>query len=257
MKRSYKFIAVLLIFSGMISCQKTPQDEIGTNDFDDLSYYNFGSEFFHYDLPLTEPEKVCLEPLLIHDYLLVGFVDEQNSLFDQKYMSKIENDIDQIGLFKPVDWNLSISALQLGDETDYHYWLLLLQTKEKKTYSQLKEIIELLEKETTVAYVNLTFEAKNNECLYGCTDMNIMGSYPFFMVRVEDDDNLSDLFAVMEKTNTFISGKYSKNIYYIMTYKNSKGNAVQMANYFYNTGKFTATNPQFYYSNIPVTYTQE
>jgi len=245
----------MLILSGVISCQKTPQDEIGTSDFDDLFHYNFGSAFFYYNLPLTEPEKVFLEPFLVHDYLLVGFVDEQHSLFNQAYMSKIENDINQIGLFKPVDWNLSMPILHLGDEIDYHYWLLLLQTKEKKTYFQLKEIIELLEKETTVAYVNLAFEEKSNDCFYGCTDMNIMGSYPSFLVRVKDDDNLSDLFAVMEKTNTFISGKYSKNIYYIMTDKYSKGNAMQMANYFYNTGKFTATQPHFSY--IPLIYTQE
>jgi len=247
MKTSFKFIAIMLIMSGVISCQKTPQNEISTSDFDDLSYYNFGSEFFNYNLPLIEPEKVFLEPYLIHDYLLVGFVDELYSLFDQKYMSKIENDIDQIGLFKPVDWNLSSPLLHLGDDTNYYYWLMWLQTKEKKTYFQLKEIIELLEKETTVAYVNLAFEGINE--FFSC--------HSSFLVRVKDDNDLSDLFAVMEKTNTFISGKYSENIYYIMTDKKSKGNALQMANYFYNTGKFMATQPNFYYSNIFDIFTQE
>jgi hypothetical protein len=72
-----------------------------------------------------------------------------------------------------------------------------------------------------------------------------MASFPLFYVRVKNTGDLSDLHAVAEETNTKILYGFDNNIFTVLAEKTSKGDALQMANYFRETGKFVGAQPCF------------
>jgi len=61
--------------------------------------------------------------------------------------------------------------------------------------------------------------------------------------------DIDELYELVNNTNTWIEEE--KNSYTVIgVNKNSQGNALQMANYFYETGIFHYTQPNFHYFDI-------
>ena len=192
-------------------------------DKDELSYYgNF------YD---SNDKKTFLDGRFLNNCLLVGYPKQVQG-------TEIIDYLNQTGLFNPVDTS-DLQALPNHAYIDFS--ALIVYTKENKTCSQLKEIIHTLEKADIIAFASLT-AGKSDEPDWTYTDEIAVG--------VKDKDDLSDLYAVMEETNTRI--KKQTEIYYLLGVgKNSMGNAVQVANYFYETGKFKYAHPNFLTYAVP------
>ena len=97
-----------------------------------------------------------------------------------------------------------------------------------------------------VAFANLGFCSNTIECSHRA----YLTCYVY--VFVKDVNDLSDLYAVVQETNTRIieQDPYMPRWFTISAGKNSKGNALQMANYFYETGKFAAAQPCFWETKI-------
>ena len=182
---------------------------------DELFYYYQGNKFF-------------LDDVFLNDWLLIGFYQSAQD-------SEIVDYLSQTGLFKPVDEsNIFYHAKE--DENDYH--LIFVNTKSQKTCLQLKEIVRTLEKSSIVAYANLCFDDDNCHGFY-CT--NIMASTSYFAITSFYPDDISNMYLIMTETNTRIFNvpfQYLPGVYILTADKNSKGNAMQMSQYFYEKGKF-------------------
>ncbi|MDR3365812.1 MAG: hypothetical protein LBO71_02455 [Prevotellaceae bacterium] len=183
-------------------------------------YYSYGDE------------KVFLDSLFLNDYLLVGFENQDRS-------EKVIDLINETGMFHAT----GKSDIFRNSQEDSHS-LLLVQTLTPKTCSQLKKIIEQLENNPDVAFSNLTF--KGTFCIgFDCSDVMIYTDE--FTVKVKDENNLSDLQDIAKETNTKIKeqNKFMPDVYILSADKTSKGNSLQMSNYFYETGKFVYVEPNF------------
>ena len=215
---------------------------------DEYYYYKFYYSFLP-NHPLEKVEKIILDNREFrNDCLIVGF-------FDHLQDAEMVDYINQTGLFKPAyaDDIILRPGTVPGFTRDYHS--MYIEFKSPQSCSKLKEIIRTLEKSPIVAFVNLVFEGGNEspwefekQSLY----THIFAFSEAFSVVVENENDLSDLSALIQETNTWISGRYG-NTLSIGTNKNSKGNAMEMANYFWETGKFV-TYPMMLMMIAQVTY---
>ena len=173
-------------------------------------------ELFYNDDLNKSGSKIFFDYSFMNDCLLVG-------LEPQVQLEEMHDYLMSTGLFKAVS---GLPTLQAYDKNSIMY----AYTKEKYTCSQLKEIISILEQSSLVAYANLTFRyyAMPGE----------------FIVELKKGTDFSDIETLMQETNTKMIRKAGA-WYYLSADKNSKGNSLQMAQYFYETGKFSATWPCF------------
>lgn len=209
-------------------------------------------ELYHYVFkPVddhTVPREYKLQKEILCDYL-------SDFLYLYFYLKATDDEIvdflDQTDLFEPVYADSILRAdYSLMTIPDYKRWenpvnaaLLCVKTKESKTYAQLNEIIRTLHMSSIVRLAKHTF------CSPTALDCLIIISFsPYFHVQVKDRNDLSDLYAVMEKTNTWIIDSIQDEFspdngtwFLLAADKNSKGDGRQMANYFYETGKFSST----------------
>ena len=186
-------------------------------------------ELFYY----VSDEKRFLDDIFLNDWLLVGFESQVQD-------TEIVNYINQTGLFNSVDANQIFN--HACSEDDYH--MMFVNTKKPQTCSQLKEIILTIEKASIVAYASLSF--KGQFCRgFVCSDFMAFSHY--FLVAVKDKDDLDDLYSVAQETNTWIKGpnQFNSDLFILRANKNSKGNAIQMIQYFQETGKFVYADPNF------------
>ncbi|MCL2683038.1 MAG: BACON domain-containing protein [Bacteroidales bacterium] len=215
--------------------QEAAENPLPELDCEDELYYYYDDEkkFYVDQLSLDEP--------FLKDWLLVGFVSRANDV-------EIVNYINQTGLFKPVNASdIWYHARLQMYEHDSH--LIFVNTKEQKTCKQLKEIIRTLEKSPIVTYANITLGHEE----YGMPNFtNIVSWSQYFYVKVKDENDLSDLFAVIQETKTqFIKqDTFMPKWFMLSADKKSMGNALRMSQYFYETGKFVATTPDFIGSTV-------
>ena len=141
--------------------------------------------------------------------------------------------IEQTGLFMPVNPKF---IFRLAGHDGYEgAALVYVRTKKQHTCTQLKEIIETLQNNDIVISANLSFFTDNFG--FKCSASYIR----YFYVTVNNPDDLTDLYSVAEETNTTVLFPYSTTMYCLRATKNSMGNSIQMANYFYETGKFSGS----------------
>jgi len=186
-----------------------------------------GEEFYYYD----GDKKIFWDDHFMNNWLHIAF-------YPQVQDEEIVDYINQTGLFK------TVKAREIFRWNNDYRVSLFAKTKEKYSCSQLNEIICMLEKTKIVAFANFSF-CYNDDC-------SILRSFSYeFYVQVKDKSDLSDLRAVAKETNTRIMHEfspYSWGIYGLRVDKCSKGDAMQMARYFYETGKFILTDPRSVYS---------
>ena len=222
-KTVWMTIALALL---LFSCGKHIESEAHNECRDELFYYYGGEKIFLTDhFPLR------------YDCLLVGFKpDVQNA----EIVSFIKN----AELFRPVEANKIFRPenRNFRSENDDGYNYLYVFTKRQKTCCQLKEIIINLEMVDIVSFAHNAFCYSFRHC----DDLRDLISFSYyFYVCVKDENDLADLYAVAQETNTKIirQDTFMPNWYTLSADKYSKGNALQMANYFYETGRFRASEP--------------
>lgn len=83
---------------------------------------------------------------------------------------------------------------------------------------------------------------------------NEIGIYDIFMCTLKDETSANHLSELLIKTNTRIVG-FSTDLdcYFIRADKNSKGDALDMANEFYESGYFKWAQPNFILQLVPST----
>jgi len=254
----FKYIAILLIVAGSAySCTKKESHQ----EFSCIEklFYDFPAcsgdkkglpqeicdsedELYYY----VDGEKIYLQDWLLNDWLVVGFDSQIKD-------NEIVDYINQTGLFKPVDIchirRMPSDYHQLSSD-ERNYARIYVNTNDPKTCTQLKETIKALEETPIVAFANLVFCWKNH----------LISFMPYFFVYVKTGkDVLSELHTVIQETNTILvknteiaklPGYEIFEKYTLTVNNNSKGNALQMANYFYETGYFDMVDTDWYGTNL-------
>jgi hypothetical protein len=204
--------------------------QMNTDEENPISGCDCKDELFYY----YHTEKRFFDTDFLNDYLLIVF----DTLIQD---SEIVNYINQIDLFNTVDTN-KIYTLK-------EYRLLFTNTTINRSCSQLKELISFVEKNPLITLANLTF---NTDAWFSGVYMDVMFFTDEFIVQLWYVNDLSNLNAVVQETNTRIKSQniYRPDVYIIGVDKNSNGNALQMSQYFSETGKFVYADPNFTWAKI-------
>jgi hypothetical protein len=186
-------------------------------------------EHFYY----TYNEKYYIDSLMQKDYLLIGFektylIEEINEFLNSQVIFNSENLVERF------------------DSRDYDYNLIIRKFKSPKSCLEIKEIIENLQTNEIIAFAAYTY--KGGFCIgLDCTEL--MSYCNEFLVSLNDTSNIHELHNLVDNTNTWIEEE--KESYVVIGVdKNSQGNALQMANYFYESGVFHFAHPNFHYFDL-------
>ncbi|NLJ82484.1 MAG: hypothetical protein GX330_05095 [Bacteroidales bacterium] len=204
-------MAFTLLFA---SCKKKESCE-----FVNFKYYN-GTQ---YDLGTLQ-----------NNYILIGV----DTIYSD---NQIRNFISTINYF---DQNYTYTIHTMGL---YKFKEVPLRLNSSKTCEQITQIISELEQNKIVAYAHYTMQT--NDCQnaiweeMGNLCINSYGSS--FYVKVFDESNLTDLNQKITETNIELvnQNEFMPKWFELRATKNSNGDALKMANYFYESGLFEYSEP--------------
>lgn len=113
---------------------------------------------------------------------------------------------------------------------------------EGTTQTQVKELITRLNKNKNVFISSPVFMYK---------DSSLEGLTENFIVKLKSPFDYSKLQRLAKETNTKIikQNQFEPSVYILQADKNSKGNAMEMANYFYEQNIFEFAEPDFLFLN--------
>lgn len=206
----------LLLFTMLfLSCTKeTPEDT-------PKSSCNF-TNYWYYIAPNNLGE-------LSNDYILVGFDTTYSEVAIRKFITGI-SDFDQHYRY-----------------TLYSNKYVALKFNSPKTCEAITDIIFNLQKNPIVEFASYTM--KTNDCHnmiwmpIGNLCVNTYSNH--FWVKVLDENKLTDLYKMIAETKTELleQDPLYKEWFLLKTTKNSKGDALKMVNYFYDSKLFAVTEP--------------
>ena len=184
--------------------------------------------FYYYD----DSQQPIRE--LSSEYLLIGS-DTSNR------EDRLIEFINQNNNFK----NISLS--EINHYLNYRYNLVAVKFRRSKNCKEITSMVKLLEKENLVDFVHYTIETDDcTNAIWEEIGEKCIDSYSnLFIVKVFNSNDLRSLDSITNKTNTRIlsQNKFMDNWFTLEATKLSGGDAMQMANYFYETGLFDAAEP--------------
>lgn len=111
----------------------------------------------------------------------------------------------------------------------------------------MTQLISDLEQKEIISYAHYTMQTDNCENLHWEDMGNLcVNSYSgLFYVKVLDNNDLTALHQTIAETNTELEEGDERipNLFVLKATKNSKGDALKMANYFHETGRFAYSEP--------------
>ena len=213
-------VLVCFFITFVVSCEKEESE---------YSYDLCEQGHFYY----TFDEKYYIDSLMQNDYLLIGF--------EKSFLNEQINDF----LNEQTDFK-SIDLVELHIRIDGDYKLVIRKFKTSKSCIEIGKIIQKLHEREIVAFAAYTYEG--GICIgFDCTEL--MSYSNEFLVKLNDSADTNKLNNLVNKTDAWIE-KVSNSFIVIGVDKNSLGNALQMANYFYETGLFYYAHPNFHYFDL-------
>lgn len=221
MKNLIFFVCLLgFIFFG---CEK----ELKNNDFSEIGECAFVN-FKYY-----QGEKDMLGEMSAN-YLIIGS-DTAQSDAAIKALLTTKNYLDH---------NFKVDIQQFPR---YKYKTFCVKLSHTRTCSEIAGIINDLKRSAVINYAHYAFQTNNcNNLVWEPIGEKCVDSYSaYFYVKLKDADDMAILNNVVSDTNTTIENKvqYMDNWYVLSADKNSKGDALKMANYFHETGFFESADP--------------
>lgn len=203
-----------------ISCSEddgiTPQ---GDCDFIDFKYYNGTKD------NLGE---------LQNNYLLIGVDTTYSDSQIQNFISTVDQ----------LDQNYTYT---IHTTAQYKFKEIPVRLKSSKTCEEITQIISELEQNTIVSYTHYTMKTDNCQNLIweqiGNLCINSYGSN--FYVKVFDPNDFTELSQKIAETNTELvkQNEFMPEWFELRATKNANGDALKMANHFYETGLFEHSEP--------------
>jgi hypothetical protein len=205
-----------------LSCHKDASETAPTCNFVGYFYY--------------QDAKFPIGEGLSNNYLLVSFDTTYSAADIRKFISSV-SDLDQN--YKYTLYDSKTAALKLN---------------RPRTCEEITGIIANLEKNPIVNFAHYTM--KSNDCQsWIWTPLGNLCVYYYsnlFNVKVIDQNNLTSLHKMMAETNTQLveQNQFMPDWFTLRATKNSKGDGLHMANYFYESKLFVVAEPD--YGKIPV-----
>lgn len=170
---------------------------------------------------------------LENNYILLGI----DSIYSD---NQIRNFISTISEFdQNYDYNIN--------KSNYKYKEIPLRLDTAKTCEQITQLISDLEQYAIVSYAHYTIKTDNclNLIWEPIGDLCVLCYTSNFYVKVFDENDLTDLSQTMAETNTELVQPITSlpGWYVLRATKHSNGDALQMANYFFETGLFKYSEP--------------
>jgi len=214
-----KYLLIGLAFICLISCEENIQFEKMPCTYVDFYYYN---DEPYYLGEMSEEYIFIAYDKSNDDYLIREFINSRD-FFDHS-----------------VDFSIN-------EYENYPYKYLISKLIRKCTCEEIAWILDSLKQNPMVAFAHYTIKTDNCSNIFwepiGKLCVNTYSN--IFYVRVKDGNNISDLNSIISETNTSIieQNEYMNNLFSVSAIKNSKGDALQMANYFFETGLFDSCEP--------------
>lgn len=231
-----------------------------------------------YHLTKKEPMKKYLSLFIFFSFLLVGCIvgcndrnetDNLQSSCDyinfkyyngtEDYLGELSNDYLLIACdttYTNIEIRDFISTVSYFDQnydytiytqTHYKYKEIPLKLKSSKTCQEIASIFFDLQQNSIISYVHYAIQTDNCEnAIWEPIGNLCINSYSsLFYVKVPHETNLTDLNSVITETNTELveQNEFMKKWFTLRATKNSNGDALKMANYFYETGLFESSEP--------------
>lgn len=216
-----KRIIVLIgfVFLALTSCKKEP----------DIGRSPCGFSGFEYSQ--DEPRQFGE---LRGDYVLIGS-DTSNSNNTIREFIKSKDYFDQNSIF------------ELPPYRSYGYKYIGVKLSKTCDCEEISWILNEIKQSPIIVFAHYTFYTDAfTEIISETMEFPIVDIYSnIFNVQLKDTNDLTDFNNTVHATNTrFIEqNRYKRDWYLVCADKNSNGDAVQMANYFYETGFFKASRP--------------
>lgn len=118
--------------------------------------------------------------------------------------------------------------------------IAIVEVEKGTTEEALKEITKQIEQDKNVISAQIFFLHEKDSVFQGITDR--------FVVKIKSPSDYSELERLATETKTTIieQNQFDKSKYVLSATKTSQGNALEMANYFFETGIFEYAEPEFY-----------
>ena len=184
----------------------------------------------HYTLSNNNVNDIS--SILLADYIYIGFSTEMP---DSDIVNFINNQPDLV----------DIDATSIHIEDYDTSKAVVAQFTTGKTCHQIHSFINQMNANEEVLYTSYTYQSS---FWIGETTYDVMTYGNLFYVRVTNADDLSALNATALETNTTIEFEHEflEGVYIMSTSKDSDGDALDMANYFQQTGNFEFAEIIFY-----------
>ena len=188
-----------------------------------------------------------------------GYIDFKYYKGTEDYLGELSNDYLLIACDNSHADNEIRDFISTVDYFDQNYEYIIytydfIKSKEipiklssSKTCEEITFIISDLQQNDIIKYAHYAVQPTGCNDLIGEPIGNIcMDTYScLFYVKVFDETDLTDLNNMMAETNTelFKQNEFMKNWFTLIATKESKGDALSMTNYFYESGLFEASEP--------------
>ncbi|HIP47606.1 MAG TPA: hypothetical protein EYG92_01370 [Lutibacter sp.] len=222
-------IALVLLTSLFVisSCRENESNEpTVTCNFVDFRYYHDEQV----SIGEMSNEYILLASDTINSDFLITSLIESKDYFDKTYDYEI---------VKP---------------SNYKYKHIVVKLNTESNCIKITKFMQDLELSSIIDYVHYTMDTEFCTNFLGepMGEKCVVSYGSNFYVKVNDADDLTDLYDVIQETNTYFEyqNEFMPEWCRLRADKNSKNNALQMANYFYETNKFLAVDYGFY--RIPV-----
>lgn len=176
-----------------------------------------------------------------NDYLLIGI----DTAYSDKQIKSMISGLNQF------DRRYNYLIHKSGT---YRYKEIPLKLNISKSCTEIAQIIDDLEQIQMVSYTHYTMQTEdcNNLIWESIGDLCINSYGSNFYVKVFDENDLSDLNSTITQTNTELvkQNKFMPKWFELRATKSSSGDALAMANYFFETRLFAHSEPGI--SKFPV-----
>lgn len=219
MKKVFRLLLFMFLSLCLFSCNDGDDNINNTCDFVNFKYY--GGEKFY----LGE---------LSNEYIVIGVDTSYSDAQIKNFISSI-NQFDQT-----YTYTIHKVALQKFKE-------IPLRLNSSKTCEEITQFISKLKQYAIISYAHYAIQTDDcsNEIWepMGNLCINTYGSD--FYVKVLDTNDLSGLRQMVQQTNTEIveQNEFMPQLFVIRATKHSKGDALKMANLFYESGLFVFSEP--------------
>lgn len=198
----------------LMGCNKNTEKVVEPDTCKFVNYYYIG-------------DSIASLGELDNEYIIVGFNKKAKD-------SQIKNFINSEKEFAP-NYNYTTQSYQVP-----------LKLKQPKSCQDITAFIAKLQKDTMITFVHYTMKT---DCRYSF--MPIIASRciktysEFFNVKVKDTNDLTHLNATIKFTSTQLveQNRFSPQWFTLKADKNSKGDALSMANYFKESKLFERVEP--------------